>query len=277
MGTIEKIARCKWPTTANETMPQLKRHWLYEAGMFNRGMQDMVFRVAEDGITGADFEDGAIPESKFDADLQANVGLENGAVTTLKFANGALSADTPGRACMADLFLTTAKIGDMQVTAAKLDSGITVYGPPVGAMGFFAGEVAPTNWMECNGATVNIADEPALYAAIGTYWGSGGIGKFKLPDFRGYFARGWDHVAGNDPDRLSRTGGDHVGSTQESEVKAHTHEVMAYLTTSGVIGGSLQQFVNGPGNPSTFTSDATGGQESRPINKAVMICIFAGA
>jgi microcystin-dependent protein len=245
--------------------------------MFNRGLMDVVFRVAEDGITGADFQDGAIPESAFDANLQANVGLENGAVTVKKFANGAFSADATGRARMADLYLTTAKFGDEQVTAALLDAGITVFGPPVGAMGVFGGEVPPENWMECNGAVLNIADEPALYAVLGTFWGAPGTGKFSLPDYRGFFLRGWAHGATADPDRLTRTGGDHVGSTQSFGNKAHTHTWPTKGNLSNISVGPHN--IVPPAGPDlrTLTSSSTGGQEARPKNKAGMVCIFAGA
>lgn len=56
----------------------------------------------------------------------ATATIQNLAVTTGKIADGALSADTTGRAKMADGFLTTAKLADNAVTAAKADVGMVV-------------------------------------------------------------------------------------------------------------------------------------------------------
>lgn len=73
---------------------------------------------------------------------------------------------------------------------------------PAGSVTAFAGEVPPDGWLLCQGQELNIADYPALYAAIGTTWNtqtnptSGSAysapaaGKFRLPDFRGSFLRG---------------------------------------------------------------------------------------
>src|SRR2546429_363610 len=46
-----------------------------------------------------------------------SVGVADGAVTTAKLADGALSADAPGRAKMADGFVITAKLLDGALSA----------------------------------------------------------------------------------------------------------------------------------------------------------------
>ena len=136
-------------------------------------------------------------------------------------------------------------------------------------------ETLPTSgdWLECNGASLSIADYPALYAAIGTAWGTSEAGAFNLPDLRGLALRGWDHGRGMDPDAGLRSGGDHVGSTQDDAIKKHNHP------TGGVVGTTVgetgvvdaQTWNNGPYNYYTkdFEVSSDGVQASAFANVPV--------
>lgn len=63
---------------------------------------------------------------------------------------------------------------------------------PSGMVGYFGNTTPPTGWLQCNGAAVSRATYAALFAAIGTVYGSGdGSTTFNLPDARGMFLRGW--------------------------------------------------------------------------------------
>lgn len=78
---------------------------------------------------------------------------------------------------------------------------------PPGSLMAFGGANIPAGWLLCNGTNVSRTAYASLYAAIGTNWGAGdGSTTFNLPDCRGYFLRGVDGGAGNDPDTASRTG-----------------------------------------------------------------------
>jgi microcystin-dependent protein len=57
--------------------------------------------------------------------------------------------------------------------------------PLLGEIRMWAGATAPTNWSFCNGALLNIASFPALYAILGTAYGGNGVTTFGLPDLRG--------------------------------------------------------------------------------------------
>jgi microcystin-dependent protein len=138
-------------------------------------------------------------------------------------------------------------------------------------------ETVPTGFLECNGAAVSRTTYAALFAIVGVVHGQGdGSTTFNLPDMRGYFARGWDHGAGNDPNAATRTAagtggatGDHVGSVQADEVKAHTHTLNTYAATFST--GAATTF--SATGTSTGTSNSTGGSETRPKNKNVMYVI----
>jgi microcystin-dependent protein len=49
----------------------------------------------------------------------------------------------------------------------------------------FAGNFAPYGWAFCDGSTIAISDNTALYNLIGTTYGGNGQTTFNLPDLRG--------------------------------------------------------------------------------------------
>ncbi len=62
---------------------------------------------------------------------------------------------------------------------------------PPGAMIHFAGKTIPEGWLLCNGAAVSRTTYAALFAAIGTTYGSGdGSTTFNLPDLNNRFLEG---------------------------------------------------------------------------------------
>ncbi len=112
----------------------------------------------------------------------------------------------------------------------NMDSGLT-YNPAtnllsatvtsdineVGKVVAFARSSAPSGFLKCNGAAVSRTTYAALYAAIGTTFGSGdGSTTFNVPDLRGEFVRGWDDARGIDSGRT-------FGSWQDGQNVSHTH------------------------------------------------------
>jgi microcystin-dependent protein len=66
--------------------------------------------------------------------------------------------------------------------AEKINGGAYT---PAGAIIPFGGATAPSGYLECDGSAVSRTTYAALYAAIGTTWGSGdGSTTFNLPDLR---------------------------------------------------------------------------------------------
>lgn len=54
----------------------------------------------------------------------------------------------------------------------------------------FAGNFAPLNWAFCDGRTLQIQNNSALFALIGTMYGGDGRTSFMLPDMREKDAQG---------------------------------------------------------------------------------------
>src|SRR3954471_20496876 len=55
----------------------------------------------------------------------------------------------------------------------------------LGEIRMFGGSFAPQGWAFCNGQTLSIAENDALFALIGTTYGGDGQVTFGLPDLRG--------------------------------------------------------------------------------------------
>jgi microcystin-dependent protein len=54
----------------------------------------------------------------------------------------------------------------------------------VGEIRMFAGNFAPSGWAFCNGQTMSIANNEALFALIGTTYGGDGVTTFQLPNLQ---------------------------------------------------------------------------------------------
>jgi len=119
--------------------------------------------------------------------------------------------------------VTTAKLNDGAVTAAKLDSGLSL-GAPAGSVLAFAGASAPSGWLFCHGQAISRATYAALFSAIGTTHGTGdGSTTFNLPDLRGRVIAGKDDMGGSAASRLTSGGSGITGSTLGATGGAETH------------------------------------------------------
>lgn len=119
---------------------------------------------------------------------------------------------------------------------------------PAGTIVAYGGTTTPTGWLICNGSTVSRTGNAALFAAIGTNYGSGdGSTTFNLPDFRGRFLRGFDGGIGRDPNAGTRAisnpggnSGNAVGSLQTDAFQGHWHELREN-GTGGLFGSAAAQ------------------------------------
>jgi microcystin-dependent protein len=102
-------------------------------------------------------------------------------------------------------------------------------GVPAGTIIAYPVETPPTGYILCNGASLSRVTYAGIFAVIGTRYGAADSTHFNLPDYRGYFLRGWANGSTVDPDRATRTNrgdgttGDVVGTKQLSELFLHTH------------------------------------------------------
>ena len=103
-----------------------------------------------------------------------------------------------------------------------------VQGVPAGSVFALAGSQAgvPTGYLECDGSSVNRSTYSALFAVIGTTYGSASSTTFNLPNLRGQFIRGVNTTgSGTDANR-------NIGSSQSEDNKSHNHSISVSGTTS---------------------------------------------
>ena len=110
--------------------------------------------------------------------------------------------------------------------------GDSAVSSPVGAVVAYAGAVAPSGWLLCNGAAVSRTVYPALFQVLGTTYGAGdGSTTFGLPNLKGAVPAGLN-AADADFDALGKAGGSKAGVAQHhhSTNIGHDH---ANATASG--------------------------------------------
>lgn len=207
---------------------------------------------------------------------------------------------------------------DGSVTAAQLSSAISGTFVKTGSIHMWpVTGTLPTGYLDCDGSAVSRTTYSELFDAIGDDYGPGdGSTTFNLPDFRGYFLRGWDNGAGVDPDAASRTDrgdgttGDSPGTKQAGGIPSHTHgpgtltgttddpgnhtHTYGNADSDSIAGGAgtsnkdaenANDFSTGGAGAHTHVVTLTGGltaaqsgglTEARPVNVSVRFIIFAG-
>ncbi|RZJ61920.1 MAG: phage tail protein [Acidovorax sp.] len=112
----------------------------------------------------------------------------------------------------------------------------------------------PKGWMLCQGQTLAINSNQALFSLIGTTYGGNGNTTFQLPDLRG---RSIQHAVQGNP--LGALGGQETVSLTVNQMPAHNHTVVASTgsgNNSGFTNGVVAGAVAG-GNPVNLYAAAT--------------------
>jgi len=143
----------------------------------------------------------------------------------------------------------TASIQDKAVTLAKLaDSLVSLLIPP-GLIHVFAGPNIPSGWLVCDGTQYLQSQYPALYSAIGSYYGAGGSGAsawFNVPDLRGRSPIGYVNTAvgGITARTFGSLGGAETHVLTIGELPAHNHPATDSGHTHPMIDNHYHTYVN---------------------------------
>jgi len=182
--------------------------------------------------------------------------------------------------------------GFMQTDGSGNLSFQVVAGVPSGAVFCIAVATVPSGYLECNGQSVSRTTFAALFAVIGTQYGSSSGSTFKVPDLRGEFIRGFDNGRGVDSGRS-------VASSQSDQNKQHNHSASSsssvtdpghthtmnmnqgnIISSGGAFGlkdsGTATRINSNSTGISVSTSTSIGndgGNETRPRNIAMMYVI----
>ena len=172
-------------------------------------------------------------------------------------------------------------IGGSTISGATSGVGLI----PTGGILYMATNTTPTGYLKCNGAAVSRSTYSALFAVIGTTYGSGnGSSTFNVPDLRGEFVRCFDDSKGTDSGRT-------IASFQDENFAEHQHRTSHPSNAPNV--GNATDYGTQPPSPwngstpgpieydvsyQNFNSTRpkttpTGGNETRPRNIALLACI----
>lgn len=90
--------------------------------------------------------------------------------------------------------------------------------PFLGMITYMAGSYAPKGWATCDGQTLPIVQNQALFALLGVQFGGDGTTTFALPDLRGRAGIGTSSGAS-----LGAKTGVETYALQSNEIPAHSH------------------------------------------------------
>lgn len=105
-----------------------------------------------------------------------------------------------------------------------------------GVIGFttmFAGNFAPKSWAFCQGQTINIASNTALFSILGTTYGGNGTTTFMLPNLQGRKVVGAGTGPGLSTYALGQAGGSETVTLTANQMPAHIHSIQVTATTKG--------------------------------------------
>ncbi|NCO02470.1 MAG: phage tail protein [Epsilonproteobacteria bacterium] len=121
--------------------------------------------------------------------------------------------------------------------------------PFLGEIRIFGCNCAPKGWAMCDGTTMEISKNQALYALLSTQFGGNGITTFNLPDLRGRVPVhiGNGYFSG-------QYGGVEEVTLDASELASHTHllEASAEDGTSAIARGGESLLANDPDGNKLF-------------------------
>lgn len=86
---------------------------------------------------------------------------------------------------------------------------------------------APTGWAMCNGQLIPIAQNPALFSLIGTFYGGNGTSNFALPNLQGSVPMSFGDGPGLSSRFLGEAGGSPTVTLITSEMPLHSHSFSA--------------------------------------------------
>ena len=177
----------------------------------------------------------------------------------------------------------TAKIQDGAVTAVKLDAGAVSVLMPTGSIMPYAGaSPAPTGYLLCNDTPISRTTYSALFALIGTTYGSGdGSTTFNIPDLRGRVIAGQDDMGGSsanrltgltggvDGDVLGGSGGTETHTLSTAEMPSHTHAVQQNIAIQR--GDSSHEAAGFAANLNGTSSSTGGGGAHNNVQPTIIL------
>ena len=138
--------------------------------------------------------------------------------------------------------------------------------PFIGEIKMLGGNYAPRGYAMCNGQTLPLSQNQALFAILGTVYGGDGMTTVGLPDFQGRTPVGWGQGAGLSMYALGEKGGLENATPLITNMPSHSHVLIPSGNVAPLSGTSINQVVNAvatsetpiPGGCLGIVNDGTG-------------------
>ncbi len=114
--------------------------------------------------------------------------------------------------------------------------------PFIGEIRIFGFNYAPRGWALCDGGTIPIQQNSALFAVIGTTYGGNGTTTFGLPNLKGNAAMHWGSAPGVATTVIGQVQGSDTVTLTTAQLPTHTH-----VFQGGTAVGSTGQLIATPG------------------------------
>lgn len=134
-----------------------------------------------------------------------------------------------------------------------------------GQIQIFGFAFAPRNWAFCNGATIPIQQNSALFTLIGNRYGGNGATNFQLPNLVNRVAVSQGQGPGLRPYAIGQTAGANAVTLTTAEMPAHRHPLSAANGPNNRTGApTTGQALSSPVQSRTFRSGVTPNADLSP-------------
>ncbi|MCU0434823.1 MAG: tail fiber protein [Bacteroidia bacterium] len=131
--------------------------------------------------------------------------------------------------------------------------------PFIGEVKLFGFYFAPKGHTYCNGQTIAIASNTALFSLLGTAFGGNGQTTFGLPNLQGRMAIGQGNGAGLPSHTIGEMAGNVQTTLTTSNLPPHTHNLsntVVKIAVNGVAGDGPSPENSFPGTNNTYSAYA---------------------
>ena len=133
----------------------------------------------------------------------------------------------------------------------------------LGEIRMFAGNFAPLGWLFCDGRTLPISQNTALFSLIGTTYGGDGRTTFALPNLNGRTPLGAGDGVAVTPRFLGEVGGTEFVTLQPHQMPGHSH-VMAGRTGAAAVASPVGA-MPALGEDELYVGSVSGDAATRPL------------
>jgi microcystin-dependent protein len=134
--------------------------------------------------------------------------------------------------------------------------------PFLGEIQLFGFPFTPSNWAACNGATLSLQQNTALFALIGTFYGGNGTSTFQLPNLVSRAPGGFGPGGTTTARVIGETYGEFEHTLTIQEMPSHGHGLSVFVQQNAALRSSVPAAGSGLVTPATTSPFVPNGAPS---------------